>query len=70
MSTTQNVQIFKYKTAFKISMSKIPKLERLVPPTLLLYTWNSNHDYGVQIKWPKKKNVVDGARTRDSPTHW
>ena len=24
MSTTQNVHIFQYKTAFKISMSKIP----------------------------------------------
>ena len=31
MSNTQNVHIFKYKTAFKISMSKIPKGVRLVP---------------------------------------
>ena len=47
-------------------MSKIPEGVRLAPP-LLLYTWNSNHDYCEQIKWPKKeeKNVVDGVRTRD-----
>ena len=58
MSTTQNVQIFIYKTAFKISMSKLLKGVRLVPPTLLLHTWNSNHDYCLQIKWPKRKKKM------------
>ena len=60
MSTTQNVHIFKYKPAFKISMSKIPKGVNLVPPTLLLFTWNSNHDYCVQIKWPNRKKMLMG----------
>ena len=51
MSTTQNVQIFQYKTAFKISMSKI---------VIYMEFCYSNHEYCLQMKWPKKKMSMMG----------
>ena len=67
MSTTQNVHIFQYKTAFNISMSKIPQGVRLVLPypTVIYIEFKSR-----LLRAKRKKNVDGGVRTRDPPTHW
>ena len=58
MSTTQNVQVFQYKTAFKISMSKI----------VICMEFKSRLLLANYMAKKEKKNVGDGVRTRD-PTY-